>query len=148
MTSYKRGIEVIGGAYILNDKNQVLLFQSPKWGHKWTIPGGHIEPGETIAQAIIREIKEETNLDVDISDIFSLEEKLVCPPDFKRSAHFIFLDCIAHIKNGDLKDLKLDERELTSAKWFDMNEALCLKDITSSCKKGIAKLKKQLLKQD
>ena len=59
MTHYPRGIEVIVGAYIINDKNQVLLFQSPKWGNEWTICGGHVEVGETIDAAVKREVKEE-----------------------------------------------------------------------------------------
>lgn len=59
--SLKAGIAVI----ILNEKNQVLL-QKRADVQLWGIPSGHIEVGETVTEAVIREIKEETNLDVNI----------------------------------------------------------------------------------
>lgn len=134
-------IEVIVGAYIINDDHQVLLFQSPKWENNWTLSGGHIEAGETIERATAREIKEETGLTVQIQDIFNFGERIVKPPVFKREAHFIFIDSIACIIGGDLK---LDMRELTAAKWFDIDEAVKLPNITPSCQKGLFKLKKRL----
>ena len=52
------------GALIINSNDEILLVKSHKWiEKKWTVPGGHIELGETAHDAIIREVKEETNLD-------------------------------------------------------------------------------------
>ncbi|MFZ7828655.1 NUDIX domain-containing protein, partial [Staphylococcus saprophyticus] len=55
----KAGVAVI----ILNEENQVLLQKRSDVG-LWGIPSGHIEIGETVSEAAIREIKEETNLDI------------------------------------------------------------------------------------
>lgn len=55
-------------AYIFNDDEVLMLFRNKKKNDinkgKWMGVGGHIEKGETPEQALIREIKEETNLDV------------------------------------------------------------------------------------
>ena len=54
----------------------VILFpreKDPYFG-KWTLPGGHVEENETINQAIIREIKEECDLDVQVHDRFYVQE--------------------------------------------------------------------------
>jgi nucleoside triphosphatase len=40
--------EPVVGAFIFNDGGEVLLVKSPKWDVEYTIPGGHIELGETI----------------------------------------------------------------------------------------------------
>lgn len=55
-------------AIIENDKGQILL-QSRADRNKWGLPGGCQEVGESFKETIIREIKEETNLDVKMSDL-------------------------------------------------------------------------------
>ena len=54
------------GAVIKDDQGRLLLI---KRGHEpgaglWSLPGGRIEPGETDAEALVREMREETGLDV------------------------------------------------------------------------------------
>ncbi len=50
-------------AIVRNDDNEIL-FQYPGEGERWSLPAGAIEPGETPAQALIREVWEETGLTV------------------------------------------------------------------------------------
>lgn len=52
-------------AVIFNSDGKVLLHRR-KGVNKWCVISGHVEFGETIEQAILREIKEETNVDADI----------------------------------------------------------------------------------
>ena len=53
---------------ILNDKDEALIMLRPNWVKwapaKWAYPGGKLEVGETPLQAAVREVKEETSLDV------------------------------------------------------------------------------------
>ena len=52
------------GALIFNPEGKLLLMRSHKWRDKYVVPGGHIELGEHIEDALKREVKEETGLDV------------------------------------------------------------------------------------
>lgn len=55
-------------AVIVNDKGQILL-QSRSDRDEWGLPGGCQELGETFEEVVIREVKEETNLDVKEEDL-------------------------------------------------------------------------------
>ena len=58
---------------VINEEGKVLLINHKKLG-VWLYPGGHVEPHETPDETVIREIKEETGLDVEI--IGSKDENL------------------------------------------------------------------------
>jgi 8-oxo-dGTP diphosphatase len=55
---------VTAAAVVLNKDNKILLLKGPKRG--WEIPGGHVEEGESLSSAAIRETKEETGIDIEI----------------------------------------------------------------------------------
>ncbi len=117
---YPRGIEVVGSIVIENKQAEILLVQSTKWDDKWLLPGGHIEPGEKILDALVREGKEETGLNLKGIEVFYWGE-LIGSPDFHRPAHFIYFDVYATVAGGKLE---LDQSELTSYRWVDPEHAL------------------------
>jgi ADP-ribose pyrophosphatase YjhB (NUDIX family) len=55
---------------ITNSEGQILFVREAKAIHrgKWNLPGGHVEEGEHLREAAIREVKEESELDVTLSD--------------------------------------------------------------------------------
>lgn len=55
---------VSAAAIILNEKHEILLIRGPRRG--WEMPGGQVEEGEALAQAAIRETKEEAGIDIEI----------------------------------------------------------------------------------
>lgn len=65
-----RRVDLVVTGYVFNDQRKLLLIHHNKLD-KWLPVGGHIEKDETPDAALLREIKEETNLDIDI--IGSLE---------------------------------------------------------------------------
>ena len=50
---------------VVEDGRILLLNQDSGTGRSWSLPGGKLEAGETLAQALVREMKEETGLDVE-----------------------------------------------------------------------------------
>ncbi|WP_313894428.1 NUDIX hydrolase [Psychrobacillus sp.] len=50
---------------VLNDQNEILLIKGPRRG--WEMPGGQVEEGESLKDAAIRETKEESGIDIEIT---------------------------------------------------------------------------------
>ncbi|MBI4262217.1 NUDIX domain-containing protein [Candidatus Uhrbacteria bacterium] len=117
---FPRGVEVVGSAIIEDGEGKILLVKSPKWNYRWTMPGGHIEPGEGIEEALLREAEEEVGLRLKSSGIISFGE-LIGPKSFHRPAHFIYFDILCKTKN---KRVKLDNEELKEYIWVDPRKAL------------------------
>jgi nucleoside triphosphatase len=81
------------GALIFNREGKALLVKSDKWRDKYCVPGGHIELGETMEDALRREVKEETGLDIyDVE--FALMQEFIFDGAFYEQRHFIFLDFV------------------------------------------------------
>ena len=90
------------GALIFNLQREILLIRSYKWKGKYVIPGGHIELSETIEDALKREIKEETGLDIYDLKFISLQESIFDELFWKKK-HFIFLDYSCQTSSDKVK---------------------------------------------
>ena len=66
--NYTHFVSVAG--LVINDSGEILLVKSPRRG--WEYPGGLVEPGETLQDALIREIKEESGIEVKITGFIGL----------------------------------------------------------------------------
>ena len=86
------GPQVAVGAIIQRDGALLMIkrAQEPASG-LWSIPGGRVEAGELIADALRREVKEETNLDIEVGELAGILEI----PDSEM--HFVILDHFATI---------------------------------------------------
>lgn len=117
--------EPVVGAFILNPEHEILLVKSPKWkqGQLWSVPGGHIEMGETISKAVKREVLEVVGLAVDFKEVICIWENIY-PVDFQDHKHFIFLECLCISKGKSI--VQIDNQEITKAQWFTLKEALAL----------------------
>jgi 16S rRNA (cytidine1402-2'-O)-methyltransferase len=109
------------GALILNSEGQVLMLRTHKWSGLWGIPGGKPKLGESSEDALRREIKEETNLEID-QIRFALVQDCIHSTEFYRDAHFVLLNytCVATTKDVQLND------EAEEYQWLAPKEALNL----------------------
>lgn len=70
---------VSAAAIVLNEKNELLLIKGPRRG--WEMPGGQVEEGESLKDAVIRETKEESGIDIEVikfCGIFQNVESSIC----------------------------------------------------------------------
>ena len=107
------------GALVFNPEGKILLIKSHKWGYRYVIPGGHIELGEKIEEALRREIREETGLDIHDIEFFLLQE-FIFDKTFHKKRHFLFIDHICKTKS---KEVRLDQ-EGQEYVWVHPEEAL------------------------
>lgn len=128
---------VIVGVVIMNDDGDILLGKGNKWDGKWTIFGGHVEYGEALEAAVIRETKEETGLDITDVRFLGLQESIF-DPKFHKKRHFIYLDYAAR-GNGE----PIFNEEFSDAKWIKPAD-LEQYDILDSCKVAIKNALKDL----
>ncbi|HEY8392022.1 MAG TPA: NUDIX domain-containing protein [Capillibacterium sp.] len=87
------------GALIFNDCGELLLIRGKKFKDRYVIPGGHIEIGETMETALIREVREETGLELAEYQIIGLQEALF-PEAYPERRHFIYIDFYCRAKPG------------------------------------------------
>ncbi len=128
---------ITAGAFIYNKEGKIFLMRSPKWENKLVIPGGKIEFKEKIEDGLKREIKEETNLDIDQPEFLGHVE-FVDPPNFSGSMrHFIGLDYKARALNEE--EIKIDGREGQEYMWLSPEEIIKRSDVEESCLENIKK---------
>jgi len=115
------------GAVIIYD-GRILLEKrksEPSRG-KWTIPGGLVELGETVEQTVIREVKEETSLEVENPELIDVVNYVSVDEDRKIKYHFIMIDYFVKLKRGALKagddTAELQWVPLSSAEKYDLSK--------------------------
>ena len=136
MKKHSNIVEMICVPIILNKKGEVLLVKSPKWKGQISVPGGHVELGETVFETACREGLEETGLKLKPLYCVNIEE-LINPPGFYRKIHFISIHVVCKIKSGKVK---IDEKEISDFFWIKPKDALKIKNLTSGIKETLINL--------
>lgn len=82
------------GALVVGPDGRVLLVRTHKWRDRWGVPGGKIEYGERIREALAREFREETGLE--LRDVrWAPVQEAVESDEFHVPAHFVLLNFLA-----------------------------------------------------
>lgn len=105
------------GAILLDGKNRVLLIrrgQPPALG-RWSVPGGRLEPGETLAQACRREVLEETGLEIELGPIIAVVERI------QEGFHYVILDFIAALRQPD-RSIPCAASDVSEARWVPLTQ--------------------------
>ena len=128
---------MISRAVILDNKKILLIHRFNKGREYYVIPGGHIEKGESQEQALIREIKEETGLDVKISKkLWSLENS------YDKSTHHFFLvtEFSGKLELGGPEAGYQSETNRFILEWHDLEEVANLMVVPEPAKEKIIEL--------
>lgn len=119
----RRTPELAVSAAIFRD-GKVLLIQralAPAKG-LWTLPGGRVEVGETLVQAITREIHEETCLEIAPLGLAGYREIILSDEVAGRGRHFVILPFAARWLSGEI----ILNEELKDARWMPIAESQAL----------------------
>ncbi|MBM7702883.1 NUDIX hydrolase [Metabacillus iocasae] len=103
-------------AFLYREVDQKILVVQNESG-KWSLPGGAVEEGEPLKQAVVREAKEETGLTVEVEDLLSVNEAF-----FTESGHhLLFFTFQARIIDGEIEIQRPDE--ILQIEWVDIQTA-------------------------
>lgn len=115
--------EFSAGGIVFNEKGQVLLIQnsSMREGRTlyWGFPKGHIEGKESSKEAALREVSEETGIEVEVLDKVG-DSKYV----FGKGEERVFKIVVIYLMRSRGGQLKHQSSELLDARWVEPNEAL------------------------
>lgn len=102
---------------------------------KWSIPGGLVEVGETLAAAGARECEEETGLQVQILELINAFDMIDLDPEGKARYHYVLVDFLASQVGGEEKP----NEEVTELRWMTYDEAKKL-DLTKTARRALSEL--------
>lgn len=112
--SYKNPKITVDGAIIKNDKILLIKRKNDPFKGKWALPGGFVEYGEKVEDAVIREVYEETGLKTKIKKIIGVYSD----PNRDPRGHTITIVYLLDIIGGDLKS----NDDASDAKFFNFKE--------------------------
>ncbi|OIO25470.1 ADP-ribose pyrophosphatase [Candidatus Micrarchaeota archaeon CG10_big_fil_rev_8_21_14_0_10_54_18] len=124
--------EPVTGAVIINPENKVLLVKSHKWHENYSVPGGHVELGETLENSVKREVKEETGLEIHDLEFLGVQE-FIFDKIFWKKKHFLFFD---YMCKTDCKEVTLNS-EASRFIWISPKDALKRRNVSPYAKRSI-----------
>lgn len=101
---------------VICEEGEIVLIRRKRepFRHRWAIPGGHLEDGEQVDEAAVREVKEETGLDVELDGILGIYDE----PGRDPRGHVISVVYTATPNSGALQP----STDAEEAAWFDLEE--------------------------
>jgi ADP-ribose pyrophosphatase YjhB (NUDIX family) len=114
----KQPIVGVGAVVICNGKILLEKRKNEPGKGKWSIPGGLVELGENVEQTVIREVWEETGLEVEKPEHIDVVDNVIRDENGEIKYHFVIIDYFVKLKGGTL-EAKSDAEEL---KWVPLDE--------------------------
>ncbi|MBV9181626.1 MAG: NUDIX hydrolase [Acidobacteria bacterium] len=111
---------LVGVGAIIVERGRVALVKrarAPLRG-QWSIPGGMVELGETLAQAAEREVREETGLVVEAREMLGVFERIIPDQNQRTRYHYVLIDFLCQRVSGRLRA----SADAAEVRWFNREE--------------------------
>ena len=127
------------GAVIVQDQRVLLIRrgQAPLLG-EWSLPGGVLECGETLREAVVREAREETGLVVETDEMLGVYERVIRGDDGRVRYHYVLIDFLCRPAGGELEAAS----DAADVRWFTRDQLPALNlayDASDVVLKGLAR---------
>jgi 8-oxo-dGTP diphosphatase len=108
------------GAVIWNERRELLLVRrcNPPRQNEWSLPGGRVEFGETLRAAIVREVREETGLEIEVLALIDVAELVLDSDAGAEDRHYVLVDFSARLVAGEATAAS----DAAEARWFSLAE--------------------------
>lgn len=116
---------LLGVGAVIFDGARVLLIergQEPLKGW-WTVPGGLVEAGERLDEALRREVREETGLEVEPLTVAAIFERIIPDATGRTEFHYVIIDYLCRAAGGTLAW----GSDVSGARWVALEELESLK---------------------
>ena len=107
------------GALVVNPNAEVLIVRTTKWRGTWGVPGGKLDWGETLQEALLREFREEVALDLQ-QVRFALLQEAILDSQFHVPAHFVLVNYYAFSASTQV----VPNEEIVEWVWLPPEQAL------------------------
>ena len=110
---------IVGVAAVLFQGDSVLLARRNKEPGKgqWSLPGGAVELGETLEEALRREIREEVSLEIEIGGLVRLIDRILYDEQKRVQYHYVIVDYWGEILSGTPKA----RSDISEIRFTDLN---------------------------
>ena len=131
---------LVGVGAVIVKENRVLLIRrgTPPLLGEWSLPGGVLECGETLREAVAREAREETGLAVEPGEMLGVYERVIRDDEGRVRYHYVLIDFLCRPAGGDLKA----GSDAADVRWFTRDELPALNlayDTNDVVLKGLAR---------
>jgi ADP-ribose pyrophosphatase YjhB (NUDIX family) len=111
---------IVGVGILIREGEKYLIIRRASEPDKglWAIPGGLVEVGEGVREAAAREAQEETSLEVEVTEILDVIDKIIRDDSGRIKYHFVIVDFIAMPKRGVMKA----SSDALEARWVKKEE--------------------------
>jgi 8-oxo-dGTP diphosphatase len=111
---------VVGVGAVIVQNHRVLLIRrgTPPLLGEWSLPGGVLECGETMREAVVREAHEETGLAIEAGEMLGVYERVIRSDEGRVRYHFVLIDFLCRPVGGNLKA----GSDAADVRWFMRNE--------------------------
>merc|ERR1711935_525499 len=109
----------VGGLVVDTDTQEVLLIKEKAghWTNRWKIPGGHVNRGETLNDAMVREVWEETGVNAEFVGLIGIKENT----NYKFDSSDLYL--VGLMKNLD-REIKMCPTEVSECEWRSIDSCI------------------------